>query len=238
MILVEQRRRENLHNKQLPVSERLHKEACERRRRQEDRLANLETAARLRAHPELTATPKALSQNRGDNVGQRLYDLAFHGQLEARKRERLAYLSPQGATFRPEINPRSISLARRRRRIAWKEGHQGGKDDAEAEGQVLVEEALLAVGAVYNHRRRQRQQRQEEIDGVLRRSARLNRRSEYLLRRVKQRAVENKNGEADIGRRGQPRVSDLTAEDVVEDRATFSPKLEALGVSNKILKSR
>lgn len=220
------------------MSERLHKEACERRRRQKDRLANLDIAARLRAHPKLIATPKALSPNRGHNVGQRLYNQAFHGQLEARKRERLAYLSPQGATFHPEINPRSVSLARRRRKIAWKQGHQAGKDGAKAEGQVLVEEALLAVGDVYNHRRRQRQQRQEEIDGVLRQSARLNRRSEYLLRRVKQKAMEDKNNEADVGRQGQSRVPDLTIEDVVEDRTTFTPRLEALGVSNKILKSR
>lgn len=226
-------RRESRDNKQLPASERLHREACERRQRREDCLANLEIVARLRAHPELTATPKALSQNRGDDVGRRLYDQAFRGQLEARERERLARLSPQGATFRPEIIPRSVSLARRRRRIAWREGHQGGGNDVEAEGQVLVEEVLLAEGAIYDHRRRQRQQRQEEIDGVLRRSARLNRRSEYLLRKVKQRAVE-----ADIGGRGQSRVPELMVEDVIEDRETFTPKLEALGVSNKILKSR
>ena len=236
-LLVEQMRRK-CHNTHVPTSERLYNEAHEQRRRREDRRAFLNTAVRLRASPKLTASSRVLSPDRGD-VGQRLYEQGLLRKQDARERENFARHAPRGATFHPEIIPRSVLLARRRRRAKWAICRQRGASEGETGGGSahLVEEGLLAEGVIYEQRRQQRVQRQQEIDEILRRSGTLNRHSAYLLRKVQKRGLVNV-AVAGVIRRDRSRTS-KAAEDIHGmEQATFSPTLKALGASNKILKSR
>lgn len=214
----------------LSASQRLHSEAWEQRQRQENRQNRVETAARRRANPELTASSRALPRDRGD-VAQRLYEQAVWGREDALERERWAQIAPRGATFHPEIDPRSVSLARRRRN-GW---GLGGAEKPDSGG--LVEEALLAEGAMYERRREERQARQDRLDEVLRQTLRPNLHSERLLRDIKARS-HTKGTHAALDQGGMsPGLEALSGSDDV-DKAGFNPSLEALETSMRMLESR
>lgn len=211
------------------ASQRLHREALEQRQRQENRRTRVEMAARRRANPELSASSRTISRNRGD-VARRLYDQALSGREDALERERVALAAPQGGTFRPVITQRSVHLARRRRRRkGW---GLGGVEVSGRRG--VIEETLLAEGVAYEQRRQKRQERQEQFDEVLRRGVVPSRHSKRLLLEIERRS--NANGTQPILEQGG--TSTESEEPVGVDQTGFKPNLEALEASKKMLESR
>lgn len=230
-LLVERRRRCG-QGTDLSTSERLHNEAWEQRRRLRDRQDRLETAARDRANPELASNLRALPPNRGD-VGERLYEQALRKREDALERERLACMTPPHATFHPEIDSRSESMARRRRKDGW---CLGGYRDPGRVG--LVEEALLAEGVLYERRRQERLERQGQLDEFLRRGVRASAHSERLLREAERRGVQKERRRSGLGQGGESHVVGETADGNIDEEASFTPNLEALEISDKLLESR
>lgn len=213
------------------TSQRLHREALEHRQRQENRRTRVEMAARRRANPKLSAGLRTVSRKRGD-VARRLYEQALSGREEALERERLALVDPEGDTFRPVITRRSERLARRRR-----EGWGLGGVEVSGRGGV-IEETLLAEGAIYERRRRERQERQEQFDEVLRQGVVPSRHSKRLLLELERR--NNANGTQPIHlNQGSTSIdSEEPTAAVNVDQAGFTPNLEALEASKRMLEAR
>lgn len=195
----------------------------------ENRRTRVEIAARRRANPDLPARSKTVSRSQGD-VARRLYEQALSSRESALERERLAQADPQRGTFRPVIAQKSVRLARRRR-----EGWGSGGVEVSGKG-GLIEEALLAEGAVYERRRQERQARLEQLHGVLRQNLAPSRHSKRLLLKIERRS--NAKGMNPLsGQRGRlPASEEPTASDV--EQTGFKPNLEALETSKRMLESR
>lgn len=236
-VLVEQMRRDDANRTQLSTSKRLYGNAREQRRRQETLQMQVETAIRRRANPTISVRSRSLPRNRqrhGD-AARRLYEQAVASREEALQRERhLAQNLPRGVTFHPEIHHRSTFLAQRRRE-RWAlavglgvSGSEGGS--VAAADPAAVQEFLLAEGALYDRRRQERQSRQEQV--ALRcKSPTVNRYSRVLLRKAER-----------MGRSvGTPFADSRVPGDVADvdsRKHEFSPRLQALDTSKRMLESR
>lgn len=215
----------------LPTSERLHRQAWEQRQRTKDCQTRVETAARLRANPKLKASSRALPRNRGD-VAQRLHEQALLMREDVLERERMARIAPRGATFHPDIDPRSELLARRRRRDDW-----GLSVLDRLGGGGHIEEKLLAEGILYEHRRQERQERLEEMEDIVRQSPKTNCHSERLLRAVGRRGIAQETQSEFVLGDG-PRVLEAGVGGDGVEQESFIPTLQAFETSKKLLESR
>ncbi|CAM9360110.1 unnamed protein product, partial [Hapterophycus canaliculatus] len=237
-VLVKQMRRDDASRTRLSTSKRLYGNAREQRRRQETLQMQVETAIRRRANPKISARSRSLprGRNRGD-ASRRLYEQAVASRDEALQRERhLARNLPGGVTFHPEIHQRSTLLAQRRRE-RWVSavglgmaGSDGGSVAAADSAPATVQDFLLAEGELYNRRRRERRSRQEQL--ALRcKSPTVNRYSRLLLQKA-ERMSKSMRTLADS------RVSEDFEDVDPGQKHEFSPHLEALDTSKRMLESR
>lgn len=222
--LVERMRRDR-HGVQLSTSQRLHETANEQRRRQESLQTRVRTAIRRRANPRIFTRSRSLPQRGRRDVADRLYEQALVRREEALERERLAQNHPRGVTFHPEIVQRSGVLAQRRR-DRWV---SLGLDLSDKRGRSAVQEVLLAEGTLYHRRREERRARQEEL-ALRRQTPTVNRHSRRLLRDA-ERMGRSIGVQLDLGNGDRSQVSLATEE-------SFTPRLEALDASKRMLESR
>lgn len=224
-VLVKRMRRGEGNDAHLPTSQRLHSDAGEQRRRRDTQQARLESAIRRRANPDISTRSKSLPRERGD-VARRLYEQAILSREGAQYREQLSRQPPRGYTFRPEIDQRSALLAQRRRdrwaSVGLDKRGQGG-------GTTAVQEFLLAEGTIYDRRRQERQSIQEEL-ALRRPNPTVNRHSRRLLR------AAGKTGRSPGTQSDETRSRG--SEPVDAERNEFSPRLEGLDTSQKMLESR
>ncbi|CAM9460865.1 unnamed protein product [Discosporangium mesarthrocarpum] len=233
---------------QLVPSQRLYRDAQERLLRQRDRHDRACMAARHRANPELSARSMSLPPSQ-EKFGDRLHSLAARKQQDAEEREeRRARSILRGSTFRPEISKRSALLAERQRGAI--RASPGGIVQNEGVSGVSVEQMLLAVGEVYKQRKKERLTRQAEREAAWSDDKKVNRCSERLLAKVKVKTRQGGNV-CDGPASGQGLPSTFTdlgtplswavdntspSADCTED--TFTPRLEALEKTNRILMRR
>lgn len=216
-------RREDGGAAHLSISQRLHRKALEQRRRKEFLQIRVEAAIRRRANPHLRKRSRSLPRRNCGDAAYRLYEQALLSREEARERERLAQKPPRGATFRPEIAQRSGVLAQRRR-DRWVSlgldvsGRRGGAS--------AVQELLLAEGTLYSRRREERQARQEQL-ALRRQNPTVNRHSRRLLRNAERMGRS-------VGMQAGSGISYASQ----ETESTFTPRLEALETSKRMLESR
>ncbi|CAM9588626.1 unnamed protein product [Ectocarpus fasciculatus] len=223
-VLVKRMRRGGGNDAHLPTSQRLHSDAGEQRRRRDTQQARVETAIRRRANPNISMRSKSLPRERGD-IARRLYEQAIASREGAQYREQLSQKHPRGYTFRPEIDQRSALLAQRRR-DRWA---SVGLDKRGRGGGTAVQEFLIAEGTLYDRRRQERQSIQEEL--TLRRSnPTVNRHSRRLLR------AAGKTGRSPGTQSEETRSR--ASEAVDAEQYEFSPRLEGLDTSQKMLESR
>lgn len=209
----------------LSTSQRLHENAGEQRRRQENLQARVRTAIRRRANPNLSTRSRSLPRRDRRDVADRLYEQAVVSREEALERQRLAQRPPRGAMFRPKIVQRSGILAQRRRN-RWV---SLGLDVCSEGGGSVVHEVLLAEGTLYNRRRQERRARQEQL-ARRRQTPTVNRRSRRLLRDA-ERMGRSIGIHSDSGKGDR-----LLASQVEEEICT--PRVQALSTSKRLLESR
>ncbi|CAM9950208.1 unnamed protein product, partial [Ectocarpus sp. 6 AP-2014] len=223
-VLVKRMRRGGGNDAHLPTSQRLHSNAVEQRRRRDTQQARVETAIRRRANPNISTRSKSLPRERGD-VARRLYEQAILSREGAHYREQLSRQPPRGHTFRPEIDQRSALLAQRRR-DRWA---SVGLDKRGRGGGTAVQEFLLAEGTLYDRRRQERQSIQEEL-ALRRPNPTVNRHSRRLL------CAAGNTGRSPGTQSEETRSR--ASEAVDAEQYEFSPRLEGLGTSQKMLESR
>ncbi|CAM9603319.1 unnamed protein product, partial [Scytosiphon promiscuus] len=237
--LVKQMRRDGGADRtQLSTSKRLYGDAREQRRRQETLQMQVDTAIRRRANPTLSVRSRSLprDRSRGD-AARRLYEQAIASRDDALQRERYAAQNlPRGVTFHPNIHQRSTFLAQRRReRWASAVGlgvpgiETGSVATADPAG-AAVQEFLLAEGALYDRRRRERQLRQEEL-ALRSKIPAVNRHSRRLLQKAERMGRS-------LGVQDDSRVPEDVADVDSAAGYDFSPRLEALDTSKRMLESR
>ncbi len=221
--LVERMRREDSSGAHLSISQRLHRKAHEQRRRKETLQMRVQTAIRRRANPHLRTRSRSLPRRSCGDAAYRLYEQAILVREAALERERQAQ-KPPGATFHPEIAQRSGVLAQRRR-DRWV---SLGVDVPTRGGASTVQELLLAEGSLYNRRREERQSRQEQL-ALQRPNPTVNEHSRRLLRNAERmgRSIGMQAGY-------QSGVSQVSQ----ETENNFTPRLEALHTSKRMLESR
>lgn len=180
------------------------------------------TAIRRRANPQLRTRSRSLPRRNSGDVAYRLYEQALLLREEALERERHAQKPPRGATFHPEIDQRSGVLAQRRR-DRWA---SLGLDVSTRGGASAVQELLLAEGTLYDRRRQERQSRQEQL-ALQRANPTANKHSRRLLRNAER-----------MGRSIGMQAGSGTSQVSQETENTFTPRLEALDTSKRMLESR